>query len=241
MDPVTSIELPDVQDPSSAAAVVARPWEGKGLPGHPAGTIARWGLALALLVATGCSPTLPIGARMADPPAPHDALGLGPFDVVEVRVFERTPPPKLLLEVPVMVAADGSLSVPFAGSFNVVGKQLPELDAILTKLFAQNGMPPVWVSTLPREVSSRHLTCLGAFQHPGQFPIGLTARPTLVEVVAICGGLNANGDSDHVVLTRSTKGTVGRYVVSLADILRGKRDDLALQADDLVFVPERVF
>jgi protein involved in polysaccharide export with SLBB domain len=140
-----------------------------------------------------------------------------------------------------MVAGDGWLNVPFAGSINVVGKQLPELDAILTRLLAQNGMPQVWVSTLPREVSSRHLACLGAVQHPGQFPIGLTARPTLLEVVAICGGITPNGDSDHVILTRSTKGTVGRYVVSVADILRGKRGDLPLQSDDLMFVPERVF
>ena len=50
-----------------------------------------------------------------------------------------------------------------------------------------------------------------------------------------------NGDNEHVILTRSIKGTVGRYVVSVADILRGKREDLPLQADDLVFVPERVF
>ena len=238
MEPLTSSELPALQTPSSRSSAMADSWDANT---PAAGSVWRWALALTLSAAAGCSPTLPIGARTVDPPAPQDALGLGPFDVVEVRVYEKAPPPKLIWEVPVMVAADGWLNVPLAGSINVVGKQLPELDAILTRLFVQNGMPPVWVSTLPREVSSRHLTCLGAFQHPGQFPIGLTARPTLVEVVAICGGIVPNGDNEHVILTRSIKGTVGRYVVSVADILRGKREDLPLQADDLVFVPERVF
>ena len=206
------------------------------------GRTGLWVAALALLVSAGCASTVPANARMVDPPAPQDGLGLGPFDVVEVRVFERTPPPKLVLEVPVMVAADGSLTVPFAGTINAAGKQPQELDGVLARLFAQNGMPAVWVTTLPKDISSRHVTCLGGVQHPGQFSIGLAARPSLVDVVAICGGLTPSGDSEHVILSRSTKkGVVNRYVVSLAGILRGSSRDLSMQADDLVFVPERLF
>jgi polysaccharide export outer membrane protein len=200
-------------------------------------------LAAAALVVGACVPPQPAteGARTVDPPPPQDAVGLGPFDVVEVRVFEppAAAPPKM--EVTVAVGADGTLVVPLAGSVEVAGKQPSDVDTMLTLRFKQNGNPGAWVSTLVREVNSRRVTCLGAVQHPGQFSMGLAARPTLVESVALCGGLTATGDAAHLILTRRTKGAAVRYVVALSDILSGKKKDVPLQADDLIYVPERVF
>jgi polysaccharide biosynthesis/export protein len=78
----------------------------------------------------------------------------------------------------------------------------------------------------------------GNVGHSGAFPLCESNHMTISEITALAGGIKVSSWGQKVLLLRTT-GTGTRLLqkVRLEDILRGRRADIILQPDDIIFVP----
>jgi polysaccharide export outer membrane protein len=78
---------------------------------------------------------------------------------------------------------------------------------------------------------------LGAFQRQGAFPLDQSSPLTLLQLAALSGGINYEGQYNDLRLIR-TVGTERKVVeVNIKKIRDGKAPDPVLQANDIVFLP----
>jgi polysaccharide export outer membrane protein len=78
---------------------------------------------------------------------------------------------------------------------------------------------------------------LGAFTHQGAVPLDQAAPLTLLQLVALSGGVGFEGKYDDLRLIR-TVGTERKLVeVDIKNVRDGKAPDPVLQANDIVFLP----
>lgn len=77
----------------------------------------------------------------------------------------------------------------------------------------------------------------GALKTQGAYPLKNTSPTTLLQLVALAGGIGYEADRKDASIIRM-KGN-SRYVldVNVSKILKGKMADVALQANDILFVP----
>jgi polysaccharide export outer membrane protein len=78
---------------------------------------------------------------------------------------------------------------------------------------------------------------VGAFPHQGAFPLKNNAPTTVLQLMAMAGGIGFEGDRRDAHIIR-TEGEL-RYIidVNVSRILGGKTADVALKPDDILFVP----
>jgi polysaccharide export outer membrane protein len=78
---------------------------------------------------------------------------------------------------------------------------------------------------------------VGAFKAEGVFPLKTSSPTTVLELVAMAGGIGFQADRKdaHIVRTRNGQ----RYIVDVdvARILKGQSGDVELTPDDILFVP----
>jgi polysaccharide export outer membrane protein len=78
---------------------------------------------------------------------------------------------------------------------------------------------------------------VGAFKTQGAYPLKNTSATTVLQLVALAGGIGYEADRKdaHVIRTEGDR----RYILDLnvAGILKGKAADVALRSDDILFVP----
>ncbi len=154
---------------------------------------------------------------------------LRPLDVVQIEVFGV---PELTRSA--QVGATGSLDFPLIGTVPAMGRTPEELSLdIETRLRGTYVLDPD-VTTRITERSQQLFTISGEVSRPGRYPI--TAPISLMEAVALGGGLEEYAKRDEVLVFR----TVGenRYigVYNLQGIQRGNYADPTIYASDVVIV-----
>ena len=81
----------------------------------------------------------------------------------------------------------------------------------------------------------------GNVGRPGAFPLCESNHTTLSEVIALAQGARANSYSNKTLLLRTSgNGTRVVQTVKLEDVLRGKKVDITMQPDDIVFIPPSI-
>lgn len=160
---------------------------------------------------------------------------LGPGDVFEVRVFGQSD-----LTGKYKVATDGTVQFPFLGLVPAGGKE-PETVAqmIATGLKAGGYFHDPHVTVLVEQTNSKRLSVLGAVARPGTLPI--IPGMTVIQAISQAGGFAPLANKDGTVVTRQIEGKRQRFRVPVSEIARGTTADIPLRANDIVFVPERIF
>lgn len=198
--------------------------------------------AFSLLAA--CASSGPVGgapgvqvASISDMPAPtladfarpsEDAL-IRPLDVIQVEVFGVEE-----LSRQTQVSANGTISYPLIGSLDASGRTPDELALEIEDRLRNTYILNPDVTLRVTERATRHLTVGGEVSEPGRYPI--EGPITLMEAVAIGGGLDEYASRDEVLVFR----TVGdeRYigVYNLQGIARGNYPDPTVYPNDIVMV-----
>jgi polysaccharide export outer membrane protein len=92
---------------------------------------------------------------------------------------------------------------------------------------------------LDREVT---IFVYGRVNKPGAITVRRSKIPTLQRAIAQAGGFAEGSSKGGVILTRkSGEGKEIRIKVNVKDIIKGKREDIQLQEDDVIYVPESIF
>jgi polysaccharide biosynthesis/export protein len=182
--------------------------------------------ALALASVAGCGGTTSKAAREARPYAPRE-YRIGVEDVLEVMVWKE---PDLSRTAP--VRPDGKITIPVAGEIEAVGHTAKELEAEITQRLAGRIATPT-VSVVIKELNASRVFVLGEVTRPGAYP--LRGKMTLLQVLAMAGGLTEFADKELVLLRdEGEKGQI-RLTVDYNDAVGGQ--PINLFPGDTVVVP----
>jgi len=157
----------------------------------------------------------------AAPPVVQVAYGdsefrLGPDDVIEVSVYQEKE-----LSATVPVRPDGKISIPHIGEMPASGKTAIELQKEISVRYAKFISEPA-VTVVVKEDNSPKVSVLGEVKNPGMYKI--KDRATLLDAIAMAGGLTEYAKRDKVTLIRvNPAGETSRVKVNLDDQIKGGR------------------
>jgi len=159
----------------------------------------------------------------------NSAYMIGPLDVLDVSVF-KVPD----LTKTVQVAEDGTINYPLIGDVPAAGKTAKELEHELTQKLGATYLHSPEVSVFVREYNSQRVTIEGSVKTTGVYNI--KGRTSLVQVLAMAGGVNADIASGDVVIFRTIDGTRSAARFDYDAIKAGNADDPELQPGDVLVV-----
>lgn len=158
---------------------------------------------------------------------------LGAGDMVRITVFDN---PDLTIETRITQA--GTLTFPLVGEVAVGGLPVAAVEKKLASMLEDGGfLKKPQVNMVVIQFSSQQVSILGDVLKPGRYPLD---RPsTMIEVLALAGGVNSNG-SDMVTVLSQHEGKTEKRDYDLRDVLRkGEGANIKISPDDIVYVHAR--
>lgn len=219
--------------------------------GHLCGILAVLALCLAQW---GCTNTLDTSVEPAADPRAVSGLGSGDgelkvvselpapaavrggvaqpiavSDVIEVSVFQVPD-----LSRTVQVDDRGFVSLPLIGQIPAAGKSVQSLQQDIEKAYGSRYLQSPNVSVFVKESAARRVTVDGEVRRSGVYPLPPSA--SLLDVVALAGGLSDVADTSKVYVFRKVDDTnyVANY--SIANIRSGGRSNPPVHGGDVVVV-----
>lgn len=196
------------------------------------------GLALPLsAAAAGADNEAAVPAAAASVATPADPLKeivddyrIGPSDLLEVSVFQV---PELSRTV--RVNSRGGLTLPLIGEIQAGGLTGQQLEARIAQRLQEKYLQDPQVSVFIKEFISQRVTVSGEVNKAGVFPI--SGRTTLMQAIAMAGGLGKFGDENDVKVFRDRRdGSREVLEYDLEAILQGQAEDPVVTTSDVIVV-----
>ncbi len=170
------------------------------------------------------------------PPAPAGAATpagytIGADDVLTI-VFWKEPE----MSGDAVVRPDGRISLPLLDEIRAAGLTPAQLRVELERAAAKFVRDPN-ATVVVKQINSLKVFITGMVARPGGYPI--TARMTVLQLIALAGGLQEYADREHVVVVRLQDGRQTSYRFNYKEVAQQKRieQNLELRAGDTVLVP----
>ena len=200
---------------------------------------------------------LAFGGAGCKNPAPFGGVEVGKSaEVAKLR-------PGLMISMSVLVAGKkeidepfkrvsdaGALVLPLLGEMVVADMSLDELQAQLTRRYESYFINPQVILDFVRNTSEEgvspwgFVTVLGRVERPGRIAIPATRDMTVSGAIQKAGGFSSSAKMNAILVTRSSPDgktesrTISLYAVGVAGRLE---EDILVEANDVVFVPEAMF
>ena len=160
-----------------------------------------------------------------------DEYVIGPDDVLSISFWREKD-----LSADVTVRPDGKVTVPLLNDVMASGRTPEQLrDAIqqMARAYLEDPTPTVVV----KEIKSRRVFITGQVEKPG--PYSLNDRLTVLQLIAVAGGLKEFADGKSITVMRSVNGRVIALPFNYRDVIRRKHLDqnVELRPGDTVVVP----
>jgi polysaccharide biosynthesis/export protein len=161
---------------------------------------------------------------------PADYL-IGPNDVLSV-VFWREKD----LSAEVVVRPDGKISLPLLNDVQVGGLTPEQLRLHLADEARRFVEDPV-VTVIVKQIANNKVFIVGEVRQPG--PQLLSGPTTVLQLIAMAGGLTDLADRKHIVVTRTEGNQSRSYEFNYSDVVKGKglAQNILLKPGDTVVVP----
>ena len=197
-----------------------------------------WACTLALAtVAQAQQPPQPA----AQPPAQPAAAAAGP-QVTPPADYVIGPEDKLgvlfwrdeTMSAEVVVRPDGRISLPLLNDVQVAG-MTPDALRLVLMAAAKKFVAEPSVSVVVREINSRKVFITGQVTRPGSYP--LISPTTVLQLIAIAGGLSEFADSKKITIIRPGQKEPLKF--NYEDVRKGKnlQQNVLLKIGDTVVVP----
>lgn len=173
------------------------------------------------------SPLFPAWAS----PGEEAKYGIGPGDTLEISVWKDESLTRQLIVPP-----DGMISFPLIGTVRASGHTVPALqEALRVKLTEY--IPDATVTVMLLEANSLHAYVIGKVNNPGMFPI--TLKTTVLQVLAMAGGLNAFASEEDILILRTRDGDTDKIPFDYEAVRNGEHleQNIRLERGDVVVVP----
>jgi polysaccharide export outer membrane protein len=156
---------------------------------------------------------------------------IGPQDLLEISVFQVAD-----LNRTVRVNTGGQISLPLIGAVQAGGKTVQELEHDIAGKLEAGFLQHPQVTVFIKEFTSQRVTLEGAVSRPGIYP--LTGKTTLLQAIALGGGVTSLADLRGVVVFRMIGGRKLGARFNLKDIRAGRSEDPQVYGDDIIVVDE---
>src|SRR5262245_3555343 len=159
--------------------------------------------------------------------APDDAFIIGPDDILAVSVWDNKE-----LDQVVTVRPDGKISLPLVGEVQAGGRTVADLTEELNKLYSET-TKGARATVSVREIRSRPIYFMGGVVKPG--PMQLTQELTLLQGIAVAGGLAPTADLESASVVRGNTRIPVDFVklVQKGDVTQ----NIKLQPGDTIVIP----
>jgi polysaccharide export outer membrane protein len=170
-------------------------------------------------------------AAFAGVPAPPGYL-IGPEDVLSI-VYWRDKE----MTADVTVRPDGKISLPLLNEIQAAGLTPGDLRDRLTELSKRYLEDPN-VTVVLKQINSRKVFITGEIMKPG--PYSLTTPTTVLQLIALAGGLKEFAKSEKIVIVRIENGRSMAYPFNYKQVMARKRlqQNIELKPGDTVVIPE---
>lgn len=156
-----------------------------------------------------------------------------PGDLLDIVVFDV---PELSRAV--RVSNDGSVTLPLVGLVAAAGRTPQELEGALKDTLRKTYMRDPHVTVDIKEAALRPIYVVGEVKEPGAFTAMGDTRLTVLRAVALARGFTpAAAQHRAIVIRPQATGDPLQFEVNLEDAVNGRSSDIALQPNDVVYVP----
>ena len=118
---------------------------------------------------------------------------------------------------------------------------MAEIEAQFTERFARDYFVNPKVSVQLDSKKQAQIVVNGQVAKPGVYDFDPRVRMTVLTAIARAGGFTDIARESGVKIIRVVDGKEQTIPVNAADLLSGKKSDVVLLADDLLWVPESKF
>ena len=137
------------------------------------------------------------------------------------------------------LSKNGTLSIPLIGDVKLSGKSTASAKSFIEAKFRDGYLVRPEVTVFITKRVEHIVTVNGKVTSPGVFKIPHGQPLSLRQVVSMAGGATDVANLRKVTLRRGLKGQT--YVIDLKKIMQNKAQDIVLQKDDFIFIPEGIF
>ncbi|OGW82030.1 MAG: hypothetical protein A3G33_04595 [Omnitrophica bacterium RIFCSPLOWO2_12_FULL_44_17] len=139
------------------------------------------------------------------------------------------------------VNSQGEINIPLLNKVKLGGLTMVEAENLIAQKLDQSYIVNPSVSIRMKEYDVRTVVILGEVKKPGAYDFPKSGRLTIMQAVAIAGGFTDIAAIDKVKLIRKISGVQKTYEINVKNIVNGKQDDVEVQPNDLITVPETFF
>jgi polysaccharide export outer membrane protein len=135
-----------------------------------------------------------------------------------------------------LVRSDGTSDLPLLGAVHLEGLTIKKCEDTLSKLYLQKGFLDPFVQV---KITNKRVIVFNGNGAESKV-VGLqNDNTTLMEVIALAGGISDRGKSEKVKLMRIENDTRKVYTMDLSTIDGLKYADLIVQANDYIYIEPR--
>jgi polysaccharide export outer membrane protein len=168
--------------------------------------------------------------RATDPVVPAGYL-IGTDDVLSIVFWKDKD-----MSADAQVRPDGRIALPLINEVQAAGltpEQLREKIVEESKKYMEDAS----VTVVVRQINSRKAFITGEVYKPGTYP--LTSPTTVMQLIAMAGGLREYADSKKIVIMRTENGQPVSLKFNYKDVIDGKNlhQNIQLKPGDTVVVP----
>jgi polysaccharide export outer membrane protein len=176
-------------------------------------------------VAKSVAPVAPTGV-----PLPAGYV-IGPDDILTVLFWRDKE-----MSSEVAVRPDGMITLPLVNDVPAAGLTPEQLRQILTKAASKYLEDPN-VTIVVKAINSRKVFIMGMVGKPGPNP--LSAPTTVMQLLAIAGGVHEFAKSDEIIILRTEGGKQVPHRFKYNDVKKGKnlKQNIELKPGDTIIVP----
>ena len=180
--------------------------------------------------ATRPAPSTPPANLPTGVAAPADFV-IGPNDVLTI-VFWRDKD----MSGDVAVRPDGKISLPLLNDVQAAGLTPEQLRQQITTA-AERLVEDPNVTVVVKEINSRRVYITGQVAKPGPYP--LSGPTSVLQLIAMAGGVLEYADSKNITIMRSENGKPSSFQFNYKDVVKRKnlKQNIELRPGDTVIVP----
>lgn len=168
-------------------------------------------------------------AAAAAPAVTDQEYRIGPQDVLQIDVWKE---PEITRTIP--VRPDGKISLPLLHDVQAAGLTAMQLATnIRDGLTKYLNSPQVTVTVT--QINSRRVFVTGEVNRSGALP--LLPGMTVLQALASSGGFTQFAKEKGIYILRTENGKQVKLPYNYKDVLKGTKEDVPLQAGDVIVVP----
>lgn len=197
-----------------------------------------------IMALTGCSSTLSGNAtrnvtddEFTDQMPPEQDYRINVKDILEIKVY-----PDEELHRELTVGSKGTINFPLLGEVQAEGLSVSNLERKLTTLLAKDYLVYPQVHIRVKQYHSMTVSMIGEVNRPGPYKLeSEEGETTLLEAIAMAGGFSNVANIKKIKIIRIEGGEKKVYRINAEDIIKGKKKDFPLQANDIIVVEQSWF